>query len=67
MTQFTGTEGEDDLLVDPDDIRAEYKALIRSHLDTIEKSCADHRIDYVRFFTDRAIESVVLEFIRGRA
>lgn len=66
QTQFVGLEGEEDLLADPDDLRNEYKRLIESHIQTVEKAAADHQIDYVRFFTDEPIESVVLKFIRGR-
>lgn len=66
MTQFTGLEGEEDVLVDPDDVRHEYKTLMENHLKNIQETCANHHIGYHRFFTDEPVETAALEFIQGR-
>ncbi len=65
MTNFVGLEGEGDLLIDPDDVRVEYKKLVNEHIKFIEDSCNAQRVQYSQFFTTDPIEEVVLEFLRG--
>jgi uncharacterized protein (DUF58 family) len=66
LTIFAGLEGEEDLLVDPDDIRDRYREEMRAHLLTIERECREGDIEYFRVPTTRPLEQVVMDFIVGR-
>lgn len=66
MTNFVGMEGEGEFLIDPDDVRVEYKKLVNEHIKFIEDSCRSQRVNYSQFFTTEPIEGVVLDFLRGR-
>lgn len=66
MTNFIGLENEASLLVDPDEVREEYKNLINSHIKFIEERCKSEHISYHKFFTHEAIEKTVLQFLKGR-
>ncbi len=66
LTQFEGLEGEDALLVDPDDLRARYLELMREHLATIKSHCEQGDVEYVRYDTREPIEEVAMRFLRGR-
>ena len=66
LTIFEGLEGEDDLLVDPDDLRDAYNARIREHLEWVEDQCREGDITYQRFLTNEPLEEVCAQFLRGR-
>ena len=66
MTLFEGMEGEGELLVDPDDLRERYLALIREHLAFVKSQCEEGDIEYVRFITNEPVEQVALRFLRAR-
>lgn len=66
LTQFEGLEGEDALLVDPDDLRARYLELMRAHLAMIQAHCEQGDVEYIRYDTRDAVEDVALRFLRGR-
>ncbi|MEO1272501.1 MAG: DUF58 domain-containing protein [Myxococcota bacterium] len=66
LTIFEGLEGEEELLVDPDDIRDRYREEMRAHLDQIERDCREGDIEYFRVVTTRPLEQVLLDFIVGR-
>jgi uncharacterized protein (DUF58 family) len=66
MTLFEGMEGEGELLVDPDDLRERYLALIREHLAFVKRQCEEGDIEYVRFVTNEPVEQVALRFLRAR-
>lgn len=67
LTQFEGMEGEEQaLLVDPDDLRDRYKALMREHIEQIRAACERGNVEYIRAQTGMAIEEVALKFLRGR-
>ncbi len=65
MTNFVGLEGEGELLIDPDDVRGEYKKLINEHIKFIEDCCNAQQISYSQFFTSDPIEEIILEFLGG--
>ncbi len=66
MTNFVGLEGEGELLIDPDDVRVEYKRLVNEHLKFIEDSCSEQRISYYKFFTHDPLEKVIIEFLGAK-
>ncbi|MFU8804664.1 MAG: DUF58 domain-containing protein [Bradymonadaceae bacterium] len=66
LTIFEGLEGEDDLLVDPDDLRDAYNTRMREHLDWVEHQCREGDVGYQRFLTSDPLEEVCLRYLRGR-
>ena len=66
LTQFEGLEGEDGLLVDPDDLRVQYQELMQQHIRTISAACERGDVEYVRCTTNEPIEETALKFLRGR-
>ena len=54
------------LLVDPDDLRERYLALIRDHLAFVKQQCEEGDIEYIRFVTNEPVEQVALKFLRAR-
>ena len=66
LTIFEGLEGDGELLVDPDDIRAQYQQEFQGHIDTIASQCLDGDIEYFRVSTTDPLEPVLLNFIAGR-
>jgi uncharacterized protein (DUF58 family) len=64
LTIFEGLEGEEDLLVDPDNLREAYQTRIREHFDWIEHHCREGDIVYQRFVTTEPIEEVCLRYLR---
>ena len=66
LTIFEGMEGEEELLVDPDDIRSAYQAELKAHCEMVQAACTSADIEYFRTLTDQPIEGVLLDFLRGR-
>jgi uncharacterized protein (DUF58 family) len=66
MTLFEGLEGEESLLVEPDDIRDAFQRKMREHVEGIEEICQKSDIEYYRTFTDQPIEGVILELLQER-
>lgn len=66
MTQFEGLEGEGLLLVDPDDLRQRYMALMQEHLENVQRHCEQGDVEYVRFDTRQPLEEVAMRFLRRR-
>ena len=66
MTLFEGMEGDGELLVEPDGIRAAYQRALREHLQRIEQTCRASDIEYARVLTDEPLEPVLISFVDGR-
>lgn len=66
LTIFEGLEGEEDLLVDPDDVRERYREEMAAHVGAIERECREGDIEYFRVLTTTPIEQVLIDFIVGR-
>lgn len=66
LTLFEGLEGEDDLLVDPDDLREDYRKRFVEHLEFIEASCRAGDIEYFRAFTDEPVQNALLALLTRR-
>lgn len=67
MTLFEGLEGEGDLLVDPDDLRAAYQAEIGAHLKKVTDTCVRSDIEYFRAVTDHPVEEPLRALLQSRA
>ncbi|MBN1945205.1 MAG: DUF58 domain-containing protein [Bradymonadales bacterium] len=63
LTLFTGLEGEGGLVVDPDDIRDQYKKEIQGYFASVERECHHSDIEYRRVSTAMPMESVLLDFL----
>jgi uncharacterized protein (DUF58 family) len=66
LTLFEGLEGEGELLVEPDDIRARYQEELTAHIRGIERECRDGDIEHFRVMTTQPFEGVLLDFIAAR-
>ncbi len=66
LTIFEGLEGEEDLLVDPDDLREQYRLEMAKHVQGIEKACREGDMEYFRVMTTQPLEQVLTDFILGR-
>ncbi len=66
LTLFEGMEDDGELLVDPDDLRQRYLALMEEHLERVKLGCDEADATYVRFTTVEPLEEVALRFLRGR-
>ena len=47
--------------------RAQYRALVDDHVDTLARACRDRRIDYDCFVTDRPLDDMLWRFLSNRA
>jgi len=66
LSLFEGFEGEEQLLVDPDDIRAAYQQALDGFLAALERVCREANTDYHRVLTNTPLEEVLLEVLMGR-
>jgi len=66
LTIFEGLEGEEELLVDPDDIRDRYREEMALHLSELERTCRTGDIEYFRVLTTTPLEKVLMDFVIGR-
>lgn len=67
LTLFDDLESNDELLVDPDDLRDAYLEAIQAHFELVEGACREANIPYFRFLTTDPVEEVALRFLRRRA
>lgn len=66
LTLFEGLEGEGDVLVEPDDIRDGYVALMKEHFDTLERVAREAHMDYHRVLTTEPYEDALLALLASR-
>lgn len=66
LTIFEGLEGEEELLVDPDDLRDRYQQEMAAHLEALARGCREGDIEYQRVLTTTPLERVLLDFVEGR-
>ena len=68
LTRFRALEDGRELMVDPDQLRRQYKERLTAFLERIERACGDSGVEYHRIATDTAIERALLEFsiVRNR-
>ncbi|OYP35781.1 hypothetical protein CGZ80_10810 [Rhodopirellula sp. MGV] len=59
-------EGDESMLVDPEEIRSGYETAVREYLTNIEKLMHRSAVDYHRMMTDDAVEDVLSRFLSAR-
>lgn len=64
--RFQGLEGESELKVQPDRIRADYLEELQALQDRIRNACTAIRADYVVVDTSRAVPDVLIEYLNAR-
>jgi uncharacterized protein (DUF58 family) len=66
LTRFDGLEGEPELLVDPNAVRAEYLREFGAFLERIERGCREIDVDLVRMATDEPIDQKLSAYLASR-
>ena len=64
---FEGLEAREDLLADPQSLRASYMAAVRRFTGRVEARCLMHRADYVRVNTRDPLDAVLCGWLAQRA
>ena len=64
--KFAGLEGEDELKVQPDRLRADYLEEVELLKTKINKACRAVNADYVLVDTGRPIQDVLVEYLNTR-
>lgn len=59
-------EGDDAIMVDPDEIAAGYDLAVREFIDDVETISRESAVDYHRVMLDRPIEESLMRFLAGR-
>jgi uncharacterized protein (DUF58 family) len=65
-TLFEGLEGEGELLMEPDELRTRYQAVMRAHLDRVERGVTAANVGYQRLLSSTPVDEVILTFLAGR-
>ncbi|MBL8026761.1 MAG: DUF58 domain-containing protein [Fibrobacteres bacterium] len=60
--RFADMESDRKIVLDPAGIRDEYKRLMKSHIDTIRRGCAEAGVRYMLYNTERQLYSVLADF-----
>jgi uncharacterized protein (DUF58 family) len=66
LTRFDGLEGEPEMLVDPNAVRAEYLREFGAFLDRLERGCREIDVDLVRLPTDEPIDQRLSAYLASR-
>ena len=64
--RFNGLEGELPLTTQPEKIRADYLAALKTYLDAVRAGCLGSHVDYTLVDTSRPLDAVLSEFIFKR-
>ncbi|MDV6033492.1 MAG: DUF58 domain-containing protein [Phycisphaera sp. RhM] len=59
-------EGDESILVDPDEIAAGYAEAVQDFLEEVERISRETAVDYHRVMLDRPIEESLMGFLAGR-
>jgi len=66
IVKFNGLEGEPQLKIQPDRIRADYLAELDSLMETYRLACRAVNADYVLVDTSRPVQDVLVEYLNTR-
>jgi uncharacterized protein (DUF58 family) len=61
-TRFADMESDRKIIIDPVGIRDEYRKLMRIHIETLKKGCAEAGVRYQLYDTSRPLYSVLADF-----
>jgi len=64
--RFNGLEGELPLTTQPEKIRADYLAALKTYLDAVRAGCLGSHVDYTLVDTSRPLDALLSEFIFKR-
>ncbi len=67
MTLFEGLEGLPDLVADPRALRKGYLAELDRYLESVRKTCREHRIDYVLLNTEEKLHVALSSYLAKRS
>ena len=59
-------EGDESMMIDPDEISTGYELAVREFMDEVEQICQETAVDYHHVLMDRSIEETLMRFIAGR-
>jgi len=65
--KFVGLEAGDELLTQPEDLRAAYLAAVQRFTDRLEEICRHNRIERVPVDTDRDMAEVLIDYLNQRS
>jgi uncharacterized protein (DUF58 family) len=65
-TLFRGLEAFPELLTDPRSLRDGYLAEINGFIDSIQRACLNHKIDYVQLRTDHSLGTALSGYLAHR-
>ena len=60
-------EGDESILVDPDEVADAYDRAVREFIDDVEIICRESSVDYHRVMLDRPVEEALMRFLEGRS
>lgn len=66
-TLFVDIEGDQEILVDPREIKDRYLALIQQFIDEYRRRCLADQIDYVQITTHDPIEQILTRYLARRS
>ncbi len=64
---FQDMETGEKITVDPEGVRAAYRAQVKEMIDTIQKKCFEARIDYVQLDTGMPFDKALMSFLMARS
>jgi uncharacterized protein (DUF58 family) len=65
-SRFQDLESGEEVPVVPEVFAAEYRKLIRQHIDTLRTRCAESRIDYVQLQTSQPLDEALFSYLGNR-
>ncbi|RME88105.1 MAG: DUF58 domain-containing protein, partial [Planctomycetota bacterium] len=66
LTRFEGLEGEEDILVQPNAVRATYLKELETFCEGLKAGCMRNRVDYVRMDTSKPLEIALSSYLASR-
>jgi uncharacterized protein (DUF58 family) len=65
--RFDGLESEEEVITQPERIRDDYLANLNKYLEELRTGCMGSHVDYTLIDTSRPLDTVLSEFLQGRA
>lgn len=67
VTLFRDLEEDLEITTDPREIRREYRAAVKDHVDGVRKICHAHSADYDMFLTDEPLHRSLVRYLARRS
>lgn len=65
--RFEGLETDEEVVTQPDRIRAEYLSNLEKHLDEVQKRCVGSNVDYLLLNTSHSLGTALSRFLQNRS